>query len=42
VTRWAQESFLPNWQALMLGEMTPEDFTKIVTEDGNRIIQEEQ
>ena len=40
VTRWAQESFLPNWQSLMLGEMTPENFCKKVTEDGNRIINE--
>lgn len=42
VARWAQESFLPNWQSLMLGQMTPEDFTRIVTQDGNRIIKEEQ
>lgn len=36
--QWATESFLPNWQALMLGKMTPEAFTKKVTDDGNAIL----
>jgi multiple sugar transport system substrate-binding protein len=38
VQQWATESFLPNWQALMLGKMTPEDFVRKVNDDGNRII----
>jgi multiple sugar transport system substrate-binding protein len=41
VFRWSSESFLPNLQALLLGKMTPEDFCRKVTDDGNRILKEE-
>jgi len=41
-TRWATEVFVPNFHSLMLGETTPEDFTTTVTEEGNKILAEEQ
>lgn len=40
-TRFADEVFLPNWQALMLDRISPEAFVKKVDEGGNRILKEE-
>jgi len=40
-SRFADEVFIPNWQSMMLGKMTPEDFVALINKEGNRVIQEE-
>jgi multiple sugar transport system substrate-binding protein len=40
-SRFADEVFMPNWQSMMLGDMTPEEFVALINEEGNVVIQEE-
>ena len=40
-SRFADEVFMPNWQSMMLGEMTAEEFVVLIQEEGDRVIQEE-
>ena len=32
---------MPNWQSMMLGDMTPEEFVALINEEGNAVLQEE-
>jgi ABC-type glycerol-3-phosphate transport system substrate-binding protein len=39
-SRFADEIFIPNWQSLMLGDMTPETFVALIQEEGQVVLDE--
>lgn len=41
-SRFADEIFIPNWQSMMLGQMTPEEFVALIQEEGQVVIDEEK
>jgi multiple sugar transport system substrate-binding protein len=37
-SRFADETFIPNWQSLMLGNLSVDDFIKVIQEEGQKAI----